>query len=151
MPLQLIAPLYQTFALERADKKYKNDGDPTTVTVKQARQHEHERRQLLFAKLERKWNSDDNPDEIRVVQEISQAEVWREEAWLTLVESNILDPEGKLLFKSAKSKNDHPRLSMDKQSFCQAWGMLFPDIAEEIVEKIHEVNVLWGGALGEAG
>lgn len=152
MPLQLISPIYDVFILEAADKKYGNTGDPTTVTIKQAREHEHLIRQRLYAKLERKWSSEDNPDEVRLIQEVSQADVWREEAYLTLVESNILDPEGNLLFKSKKGKNDdHPHLAMDKQAFYQAWGMLFPDIALEITEKIHEVNPQWAGPLGEAG
>jgi len=152
MPLQLIAPVYDVFILEDADKKYGNTGEPTTITIKQARQHEHLMRQRLYAKLERKWSSEDDPDEVRLIQEVSQSDVWREEAFLTLVDSNILDPEGKLLFKSKKSKDgDHPYLAMDKQAFYTAWGLLFPDIALEIMEKIHEVNPLWAGPLGEAG
>jgi len=152
MPVQLIAPIYEVFTLDRTDTKYGNTGEPTVITVKQAREHEHITRQRLYAKLERKWSSEDDPDDIRLIQEVCQEEVRREEAYLTLVDCNLLDPEGKLLFKSSKSKNDdHPRLVMDKQAFYQAWGLLFPDIAQEIIEKIHEVNPQWAGPLGEAG
>jgi hypothetical protein len=150
MPIQLSAPLYKTFTLVRTDRRYNNDGDPTTVTVKQARQHEHAARAEAFKRLERAWSAGESPDDVRLIQEVSMVEVWREEAWYTLVECNLLGPNGDVLFPSTKDQQGHPRLAFkNKQEFYEAWGQLFPDIAEEIVEKIHEVNSLWGGPSGE--
>lgn len=150
MPVKLLAPIYQTFELNRTDAKYGNDDDKTTVTIKQARQWEHQKRQELFKRLERAWNSQEDPDTIRLIQEVSMVEVWREEAWMTMVECNLIGPDGKVLFPSKDDKDEHPKLDMTKEAFNTAWGMLFPDIANEIVEKIHEVNLLWAGPQGEA-
>lgn len=150
MPIQLLAPLYKTSVLERTDIKYGNEGEPSTVTIRQARQHEHERRQELFKRLERNWNSTEDNDSVRLIQEISLVAVWREEAWLTMCECNITGPDGKLLFPSKNGRDGHPELMMSKGAFAEAWGQLFPDIVEEIVEKIHDVNLLWSGVSGEA-
>jgi hypothetical protein len=150
MPIKLLSPIYKTFELTRADLKYGNEGETTTVTIKQARQHEHQRRQDLFKRLERQWNTADDPNDIHLVQEVSMVEVYREEARMTMVECNIMGPDDKILFTSRSGKEGHPELAMSKQQFDEAWGQLFPDIAEEIVEKIHDVNLLWGGPQGEA-
>ena len=150
MPIQLQAPRYETFVLEKTDKKYGDgNGEPTKVTIKQALRHEHDTRNRLFAKVERRWSQDDDQT-VRLVQEIAMVDVYAEEAWLTVVECNILDADGELMFPSKKGKNGHPALSMTRGAFMEAWGRLFPDINEEIIEKIHEVNLLWAGPLGEA-
>lgn len=150
MPVKLLAPIYQTFELTKTDMKYGNDGDPTTITVKQARQWEHQKRQDLFKRLERQWNAADNPDDVRLIQEVSMDEVYREEARMTMVECNISGPDGKPLFISEASKDGHPQLKMTRDAFNDAWGQLWPDIADEIIANIHEVNLLWGGPRGEA-
>lgn len=150
MPVKLLAPLYKTSELIRTDARYGNDGSATTVTIRQARQHEHERRQQLFKRLERQWNTGEDTDVVRLIQDVSMVDVWREEAWLTMAECNLLGPDDELLFPSRNGRDGHPELSMTKSQFEKAWGSLFPDIVEEIVEKIHEVNLVWGGAAGEA-
>jgi hypothetical protein len=149
MPLKLLAPLYEDFELTRTDEKYgEPNGEPTTVTVKQAAQHEHERRQLLFSKLERSF-SDLKPDVVTLVQDIPMEELKRLEVWLTLCESNILDENGKELFPSKKGSNGHPRLSMSQTAFNEAWGKLPPDVATEIHDKVLKVNKIWSGRSGE--
>lgn len=150
MPIQLTSPIYKTFELVRTDRKYGNESEATTVTIKQARQHEHQSRQERFKRLERAWNSTEGPNDVRLIQDVSMTEVWREEAWFTLVESNLLGIDGKPMFPSTKDQNGNPKLAFpNKQAFYEAWGQLWPDIAEEIVEKIHEINPLWGGPSGE--
>jgi hypothetical protein len=149
MPLKLAAPIYATHTLDESDKKYGLEGDkPTIVTVKQARQGEAELRANYFAKLERKWN-DDTPGEVTLIQNIGYEELKRLEVWLTLVECNLEDENGKALFPS-KQVGGHPVLAMTKQQFFDTWSRLPPDIADEIHSKVLEVNPLWGGALGEA-
>lgn len=148
MPVKLAAPRYETFPLEKTDKRYANDGEPTTVTIKQALRHEHDARNRLFAKVERRW-SDSDEETIRLVQDVAMVDVYAEEAWLTMVECNIQDADGTLMFPSKKGKNGHPELKMSKAEFKNAWGRLFPDINEEIIDKIHEVNLLWAGPVGE--
>lgn len=148
MPLKLTTPIYKSFTLDRSDARYGNDGEATIITVKQAAQHEHERRQQLFATLERRY-SDLSPDQMTLVQTISMEEIKRMEVWLTLCESNIEDEDGKDLFPSKKAKNGHPQLALTQGQFVEAWGKLPPDVAEEIHEKVLEVNFIWSGASGE--
>lgn len=149
MPVKLTAPRYETFPLTETDRKYRNDSDPTTVTIKQALRHEHDSRNRLFAKVERRWSEEDD-ETIRLVQEVAMVDVYAEEAWLTMVECNIQDVDESPMFPSVKGKDGHPRLKTNKNQFMKAWGRLFPDINEEIIEKIHEVNLLWAGPSGEA-
>lgn len=148
MPLKLLSPLYKTFTLDRSDKRYENEGEATSVTIKQAAQHEHERRQQLFATLERRY-SDLSPDEMTLVQTISMEELKRMEVYLTLCESNIEDENGKALFPSRKGKGGHPQMTLTQSQFGEAWGKLPPDVANEIHEKVLEVNFIWSGASGE--
>ena len=145
MPLKLSAPLYETFRLERSDEKYGDGGEPTTVRIKQAAQHEHEQRQQLFSILRREYENK-NPDTVTLVQVLSLEELKRLEVKLTLVECNIQDENGKELFKFTKS--DRPRIDMTDTQFANAWGTLPPDVANEIHEKVLEVNVQWSG-MGE--
>lgn len=148
MPIKLIAPIYKTMTLERSDERYGNDGEPTQVTIRQATQAQHELRQDQFSKLERKF-SDINPDEVTVVQNIPMEVLKRLETYLTLVECNITDVDGKDMFPSTKDGSGNPKLKMSKAQFDTAWGLLPPDVAEEIHEKVLEVNIVWSGRRGE--
>lgn len=148
MPLRLTAPLYETYELTRSDELYGNTDEPTTVTVKQAAQGEHEQRQSLFAKLEQRWNQL-SPDEVSLVQNISMEEVKKLEVFLTLVDCNIMDFEEKPLFPSKKDRQDNPQLAMSKKAFADAWAKLLPETAEEIHEKVLELNPLWRRHTGE--
>lgn len=149
MPIKLIAPLIQTVTLDESDKKYGNDGEPTTVTIRQATQGQHGERQALFSTLERKW-SEAEPDHVSLIQHLSSAELMRLEVWLTLLGSNLLDEDGKsLVFPSKQDKNGDTRLDMTRRQFDDAWARLLPDIAVEIHDKVLDVNPLWKGPLGE--
>ncbi len=148
MPLQLVAPIYKTFTLERSDEKYSVDGEGTTVTIKQAAQREHEQRQDLFSTLERKVK-DLAPNEVSIVSRFSYEELKRQEVWLTLVECNITKDDGKALFPTKKVKGGISQLAHSKAQFNEAWGRLPPDVATEIHEKVLEVNLMWTGIEGE--
>ena len=146
MALQLTAPIFKTFTLDRTDEKYPSDGS-TTVLIKQAAQGEHERRQDLFSVLERKYSQLD-PGEVSLVQRLSMEELKRLEVWLTLCECNILNEKGKELFPSKKAKGQTV-LNMTQQQFNEAWSQLPPSVAQEIHEKVLEVNLMWAGMEGE--
>lgn len=148
MPVKLIAPLYKTMTLERTDERYGNDGEPTTVVIRQAAQHEHEQRQQQFSTLKRSYN-ELAPSEVTVIQDIPMELLKRLEVWLTLCECNLLDENGEDMFPSTKGKNGHPKLKMTRREFDNAWGKLPPDIAGEIHEKVLEVNFVWSGRQGE--
>ena len=150
MPFQISDPIYQEFELVQTDATYNPDGDvPTTVTIRQARQHEHANRMDQWSKFERKYSSM-RPDEVKVVQELSYEAIKMLEARITLVESNILDENGKKeLFPSKKDENGKAMLDMTAKEFDMAWGYLPPDVAAEIHRKILEVNPMWGGVSGE--
>jgi len=149
MPFKITNPVHQTFELERTDKNYGNDGEPTTVTIRQARQHQHALRQDQWNKFERRY-SNMNPDEITITQELSFEGIKMLEAWMVIVDSNMLAEGGKkVLFPSKKGKNDQPVLAMKKEEFDEAWGALPTDVCAEIHEKILEVNPIWAGSRGE--
>lgn len=147
MPIKLEETYFKTFILEQTDKKYGSEGEPTTVTIKQATQSEHEQRNQMFATLERRF-SDANPGEMSFVQTANTEELKRIEVWLSLCDCNILDSNGKPLFQSKKSKGGQPSLNMTKQQFAEAWGLLPPDVATEIHNKVIEVNFMWGPSGG---
>jgi hypothetical protein len=150
MPFQISDPIYQTFDLPQADATYNPDTDEaTTVTIRQARQHEHANRMDQWGKFERKYSTL-APEEVKVIQELSYEAIKMLEARITLVESNILREDGKKeLFPSKKNENGKPILDMTAKEFEEAWGYLPPDVATEIHKKIIEVNPQWGGARGE--
>lgn len=144
MPIQVSAPVIKTFVLEKADKKYGSEGDPTTVTIKQATQGQHEHRQQIFATLERRY-SNVRPELTTLVQTANMEELKRLETYLTLVDCNMTADNGKkAMFPSRKGRDGLPELAMDKAQFDEAWGKLPTDIASEIHEKVIELNVQWG-------
>ena len=146
MPLTLSDPIYEELPLEATDKRYENTDEPTIVTIKKAAQHEHERRQDFFKRMERRYTpSDDGDDddmEVTLIQDLSQEALKKLEVRLTMVGCNILDAKKKPLFKFS-TKGGHPEMNMHPVKFAAAWGMLPPDVAEEIHEKVLEVNLQW--------
>lgn len=148
MPLKLIVPEQKTYILEQTDAKYGNDGEPTTVTVRQATQAQHRERQDLFATLERKFR-DEAPGEVSLVQTLSFEALKELEVWLCLVECNLLDEDGKALLFPSRQTNGRSELALSKRQFIQNWGKLFPDIAAEIHAKVLDINPIWRGAEGE--
>jgi len=148
MPLKLIAPVYKTFTLERSDERYGNDGEPTTVTIRQATQAQHEQRQSLWDTIERKF-SDLNPDEVTLVQHVPMEVLKRLEVYLTLADCNITTESGDPMFPSRQDKDGNPKIALSKAKFEEAWGLLPPDVAEEIHQKVLDVNIIWSGRRGE--
>lgn len=147
MPIKLSAPIFKTFELTDMDKKYGSDGEPTRVIIKQATQAQHEQRQQVFATLERRYN-DLSPDETTLVQTANIEELKRLESYLTICECNMLNAEGEAVFPSKKDKEGIPYLAMNRLQFDKAWGLLPPDIANELHDKVLELNIMWGARGG---
>lgn len=145
MPLQLKPRIEQTFQLVKSDEKYESK-TPTTVTIKQATQGEHEKRQDLYATLHTMYGTTEGSFEM--VQRWNMSELHRHEARLTLVDCNIDDEDGKPLFTVKKDKKGHTYIDMSEPDFNEAWAKLPVDVAEEIHDKVLELNPLWG-ARGE--
>lgn len=133
MPLR-IKTIQQEFVLEKSDALYGNTNGQTRVIIKQAAQRENERREGLFAKIQRRY-SDKNPDEVVVEQKFSFMELYRLEAFLSLVSSNIEAEDGKALFA--------PETMQDEKKFETAWGLLLPEVCDEIRDCIYKVNISW--------
>ncbi len=148
MPVKLTTPLEKDFVLERTDISYPSDGDPTKITVRQATQAQNERRSLIHSEVTQIINSQSAlRDELQLRQQWSIEELKRVEVFLTLIGCNIIDESGNDLFKF-KTESGKSQLSMSENEFKKAWGILPPDIAQEIHEKVLEVNKTWAGPLG---
>jgi hypothetical protein len=140
------------------EKKYLLDKyDPTGeeyVTIRQATQQAHEQMSDLYSEVSRVLRpvgETDRPVEIRT--RVSQAEVMRRAAWLTIVDCSLtIDAEDPaqppvLLFKFRKSANGTQFLDMNEQQFLsRAWGLLPPELAEEIYAKVLDLNPMWGAS-----
>ena len=147
MPVKIAAPIVQVFTLDKTDETYAVEGPPSTVTIKQARESEHIIRQGYFAKLEQRW-SGVHPQEVTVVQNLGLEELARLEARLTVVDCNLEDENGKRIFNPSKDPGSM-KLAMSAQQFDEAWGKLPLDVADEIHEKVLEMNPQWAGSSGE--
>jgi len=142
MPLKLSPPIEKTFTLDKTDKLYGAEG--TTVTIRQASQLQHERRQDLFASMQSRLTEDTGI--VELVQRFNLPEVHRIEAMLTIIDCNIESEDGKPLFKFKKVSKTGSVLAMSEREFKEAWGQLPVDVATEIHEKILEVNPTWGAS-----
>lgn len=134
MPLQLKPPVIEVFSLEKSDKLFDNMGEPTIVKVRQATNGEEEQRDKLLSLVEKRYEE----SSIVFVSSLGYSELHREEVFLTLAECNIEKEDGTPLFEF-KNQRLH-----DKPKFLAAWARLHPEIAAEIIEKVHEVNQQWG-------
>lgn len=142
MALKLTAPIEESFVLERSDKKFKNEEEPTRIGVRQATQGQQEQRARVFAEISRVIENEDifGTAAMSIRQSWSMEELKRVEVFLTLSSCNIEGPDGKPLFRFNNGK-----LSMDEGQFRDAWYMLPPSVADEIHEKVLEVNLMWSG------
>lgn len=138
MALKLTAPIEKDFILEKSDKEYKNDGAPTTVTIRQATQGQHERRNQLINTFNREYDG----ISVTVSQNFSPEDLYRLEVELTLVGCNIDDVDDKPLFIFKGN-------FVEPASFKKGWAKLPPIVAEEIHSKVLEVNPLWSSPLAQ--
>jgi len=147
MPLKLVAPIEETFTLDRSDAQFGTDGEPTRVTIRQATQAHNEKRSAIFSEVTRVMGQDSTSnEEIQLRQRWSLEELKRIEVFLTMIDCNILDEKGKPLFGFRSNKSSQ-ELDMSLQEFSAAFGKLPPEVAEEIHEKVLKVNLTWAGPL----
>lgn len=146
MPLKLVAPIEETFTLDKSDAQYGTDGEPTRVTIRQATQAHNEKRSAIFSEVTRVMGQDSSNEEIQLRQRWSLEELKRIEVFLTLIDCNILDEKGHPLFSFRNSKNNQ-EIDMSLQEFSAAFGKLPPDVAQEIHDKVLKVNLTWSGPL----
>jgi hypothetical protein len=139
MALKLTAPIEKDFILEKTDKEYDVKDDHTTVRIRQATQGQCEVRNALLSEFTRVFDG----DQLTVSQHFSPEELYRREVELTMVGCNIENDNGKptFFFKDGK---------VDPASFKRGWAGLPPIVAEEIHDKVLEMNPLWAGPMGEA-
>jgi hypothetical protein len=135
MPIKLDPPIEKEYTLERSDKALGNEGEPTTVKVVQARTGDNLERMELWKRFERTFEAG---GDVHVTQEVSPAIVRRKEVFLTLKGCNLVGPEDKPLFE----------FPLREDKFNKSWAMLPSVLADEIHDKVLEVNPDWT-ALGE--
>jgi hypothetical protein len=146
MALKLSAPIEKTFNLEQTDKEFPPDegSEPTSVTIKQATQAQHERRMELFALLRNKFSwDDDGKQTIESIENRNIYTVQRRDAFLTLAGCNIViePPKGSKPVPLFRFKDGS--LDMTEDEFTEAWGRLPAFVAREIHTKVLEVNPTW--------
>ena len=140
MPIKLKSPLKKEFHLTKSDGELGVDGiegDPTLITVRQATQGDHELRNDLDSEFRREYDG----RTIKVVQRISFDDLRRREVFLTLCACNILDEDGSkplFAFENGRLNNE--------EVFNRSWGKLPPTVADEIHEKVMEMNPLWNAS-----
>lgn len=142
MPLKLVSPLIKDYPLEKTDKKYAvPKKEATIVAIRQARQGDFERRNDLYSEYKRTYED----GKMIVSQRISFDDVRRMEVFLTLAACNIIDDETDPDNPTPLFEFTNGRLT-DENKFRKAWDRLFPDVAEEISEKVLEMNPLWSAS-----
>ena len=111
------------------------DGD-TYVVFRRPRQMEAELLSDLWVRHPIQW--EEGGRKITQLTSTSWAQVDREQVKLCLVESNILDENGKPLFKPGYSCRapDGAVTEQIERRFLEAWGKLDPDVADEICTKL---------------
>ncbi|MGW8180956.1 MAG: hypothetical protein ACWGQW_19675 [bacterium] len=147
MALKLIAPIEKTFHLEQTDKEYPPDegekAEPTTVTIRQASQAEHEKRMDLFADVNTVLSLDDEGNQlITSYEKRNLLRVERKDTFLTISGCNIM-VEDKKKKPIALFKFEDGKLAMSEAEFQDAWGQLPRLVAREIHMKVLDVNPTW--------
>jgi len=145
MPIQMKVPMVKDYTLVKSDRARDiPEPESTRISVRQGRQEAHERRAALFSQVIREMSRNESEDVVRLIQRFSFEELKRIEVFLTLTACNILDENGRDLFKF----NSQGHIA--ESDFNAAWGVLDPDIAQEIHECVLDLNVDWRFPAGEA-
>jgi hypothetical protein len=142
MSIKIMPAITKDFTLEMSDEVFNEEGEPpTTLTVRQASQGEHERRGQLFAK----WITSTKLDGTNNFErEFNYQQLKRLEVFLTLVDCNLTNGStGKPQFTFKNGRLD------SRPAFDVAWDDLPVMIADEIHDKVLETNPDWSLSLGE--
>ena len=142
MPIQLVPTVLQDFELELSDAMLNVEGEPTTVTIRQATTLEAERRAEVTAKSATILDEGDGRA-TKVEHSFNWETLKRFDAMLTLSGCNITDVDGSDLFRFKEGRDGIKRLAMGEAEFGRAWGKLNDVITEEIHNFILVVNPTW--------
>lgn len=129
MPAQIKPPVIKTFTLTEVDKFLENEGTPTTLTVRQAKQREFEKREALYGASQIVTRM--GPEGLEIAQTVSYQEQMRIETGLVFEDCDLLAVDGSRLFDTSK------------RSFDEAWASLDEFICEEMHKCVLEVNPTW--------
>lgn len=143
MALQIPDPL----ELEKTIELLVSDPSGSTwARIKQANTGEDAQLSSLWAKSALEWD-DQAQGKVRRYTEVSRAQVMAESVRLTLLECNIADDGGDLLFPKIS-----PNATRTPATFHEAWAKLPIPWALELYEAVLKVNPQWGrgGDEGEA-
>ena len=142
MPIKLSPPVEKEFILAKTDQLYGNDGsEPTMIRVRQASRGINELRDQRQMTMTQVIDSS-RPQEIMYRDFVTMKSLYRYEVFLTLSDCNILDSDGKPLFRFSVAGNRRV-LDMSEANFNDAWNQLDEVVALEIIDFVHEVNISW--------
>lgn len=145
MALKLDAPYEEKFFLNLPEEEGVAETDLTFVVIRQASQHQHERRASLAKQTSTVYKKDSEEAEYK--QYYSAEEQKRLEAYLTLTECNIeaeaSTPEKPEYLFKFRTSGKNAGLAMSEQEFAEAWGKLPMHWAAAIHDKVLEVNKDW--------
>lgn len=134
-------PLSETFSLESDPEKQ------ATVTVRQAREEEHIRRQDLFSRITRVYENENESayNRVRIEMDQNSLRLRRMECYLVLEDvSGVLNESEKELFQSTGGvQGKLVRNAMSQGEFERAWGMLDEETATEIHGYVMKMNPMW--------
>lgn len=136
MAIQVMKPTLKRFNFpESLEKKYGGDGDESTfIEIRQARYGENAKRNAAMSTYTRKIT--DKGASLESTLDLAQ--LYAMEIRLTLADCNILDGEGRPLFKFKDGK-----LRMGRDAFAAALDLLPDDVVKFIHDKVIEVNPQW--------
>jgi hypothetical protein len=138
MPLKVGTPLTKKHELKESDPT----GD-TFVSFRQATTQDHIERGDLFSEASRVYKNEFSTDIVEVRQNIPVLKVWRKEAFLTMIDCNILGENGEPLFQFSPNGAGTPLLAMTEGQFEDAWGKLPFEVSAEIHSKLLITNPAW--------
>jgi len=138
MPITLKSPLKTEYQLIKSDEELGSGDGATTVTIRQATQGAYELVNKLTETVERQYDG----ATVKMLQKISFDDIHRKQIYLTLCGCNIMDETGQTPLFKFKDEG-----LVNENEFTKAWGKLPPVIANEILEKVWEMNPLWSETL----
>lgn len=150
MPYQVKTPDGETFILDKTDAFYGVEGESSYVIIREATHSENRQRSSLFAEITRVMDPTGKyPNQIKIQQSLNSDELIEMDIYLTLSGSNLLDENGKDLFRF-KKVGSIMKVDMTEREFKDAIGKLEDRVVDEIHEKVALKNPDWFGASGEA-
>jgi len=136
MPFSLAHPtLLQEFYLVKADIANDNLDVPSWIHIRYADQFAEEERNKTLRSVN--WILHEET-KIKYTMDLIADEVWLQEVYYTLADSNLSENDEEPLFRF-----ENNRLAMTEEEFLYAFYRLPMEYVDEIIECVHEVNPRW--------